>query len=107
MGAVIVSLLALSGFGMYVFLTLPSTAVITGTMGLFIMALTVVFVLSFAALIIWTDDVRNFYRGKSGVLATLIKIVTFPIWLFGILFCAWGVYETAKGVRNWMHEGKK
>jgi hypothetical protein len=104
MGAVIVLLLALSGFGLYVFLTLPATAVITGTMGLFIMALTLVFVLSFAALIIWTDVVRDFYRGKSGILATLIKIITFPIWLFGILFCAWGAYETAKGVRNWMHK---
>lgn len=104
MGAVIVLLLTLSGFGMYMFLTLPSTAVITGTMGLFIMALTAVFVLSFAALIIWTDSVRDFYRGKGGFFPTLIKIVTFPIWLFGILFCAWGAYETAKSVRNWMHK---
>jgi hypothetical protein len=104
MGAVIVLLLAISSFGLYVFLTLPATAVITGTMGLFIMALTVVFIGSFAALIIWTDSVRDFYKGKSGILATLIKIITFPIWLFGIIFCAWGAYETAKGVRNWMHK---
>jgi hypothetical protein len=104
MGAVIVSLLAFSGFGMYMFLTLPNATVITGTTGVIIMAFTAVFVLSFAAFIIWIDDVRDFYRGKSGFFPTLIKIVTFPIWLFGVLFCAWGAYETAKSVRNWMHK---
>jgi hypothetical protein len=104
MGAAIVISLLISGFGLFVFLTVPAGTVITGTMGMFIMLLTVVFVFSIAALIIWTDDVRLFYRKKHGLIPTLIKIITFPIWLFGILFCAWGAYETAKGVRNWMHK---
>lgn len=104
MGAVIVFLLFVSSVVLYVFLTLPSTAVITTTMGFVIMFFTVIFMFSAAALIIWTDDVRDFYRAKSGLIPTLVKIVTFPIWLSGMLFCAWGAYETAKGVRNWMHK---
>lgn len=106
MGAAIITSLLLSGFGLYVFLTLPAATVITGTMGLFIMLLTIVFLFSFAALIIWTDHIREFYNKKRGPVGTLIKIITFPIWLFGIVFCAWGAYETAKGVRNWMHKSK-
>ena len=104
MGAVIVTLLFGSSIALYVFLTLPATVAITTTMGMYIMLATIIFVFSFAALIIWTDHVRAFYSGKHGLIPTLIKIATFPIWLFGMLFCAWGAYETAKSVRNWMHE---
>lgn len=106
MGAAIVISLLVSGIALYVFLTLPAAVVITTGMGLFIALLTMIFLASCGALIIWTDSVRAFYRKKHGLIPTLIKIITFPIWLFGILFCAWGAYETAKGVRNWMHEGK-
>lgn len=104
MGAVIVLLLAISSVGLWYFLTLPATAVISGSAGLVIMAFTVVFFMSVAALIIWTDSVREFYQHKRGIIPLIIKIVTFPIWLFGILFCAWGVYSHAKNVRNWMHK---
>jgi len=104
MGAAIVLMMLLSSTGLYMFLTVPAGTVITTGMGYFIMLLTFAFIFSFAALIIWTDDVRAFYRKKHGLVPTLIKIITFPIWLFGILFCAWGAYETAKGIRNWMHK---
>ena len=107
MGAVVITLLAGSGLFLYIVLTVPAMAAHTVGMGLITALVTMVFAFSFAGLIIWTDDVRAFYRKKHGLIPTVIKIITFPIWLFGILFCAWGAYETVKGVRNWMHEGKK
>ena len=107
MGAVIVTLLAVSGFILYIMLTVPAMAATTTGLGIFTALVTMVFAFSFVGLIVWTDNVRAFYRKKHGLIPTLIKIVTFPIWLFGILFCAWGAYETAKGIRDWMHEGKK
>ncbi len=64
MGAVIVILLAISSLGLWFFLTLPASAVISGSMGIVIMALTVVFIMSVAAFIIWTDHVRDFYANN-------------------------------------------
>jgi len=100
MGAAIVGTVVVSGFVLYLF----AISHVAATMGIYIALTTMIFMASCGALIIWTDDVRAFYSKKHGLIPTLIKIITFPIWLFGILFCAWGAYETAKGVRNWMHK---
>ena len=106
MGSTIVTLLFGSGFGLYYFLTLPNDVHISANAGYFIMLLTVIFIFSVVGLILFTDQVRDFYRTKHGLIPTLIKIVTFPIWVFGMLLVLLGAYGAAKGVRDWSHKGK-
>ena len=103
MGAAIIFLLMGSGFGLWMFLVLPAGTVFTSLMTGTILTLTVTFMFSGAALIIWTDTVRDYYRNQRGAWAFFVKLITFPIWLFGMIFCAWAIYETAKDVRNWSH----
>jgi hypothetical protein len=104
MGAAIVTLLFGSGCGLYYFLTLPNSVHLSNNEGYFIMLLTFIFVFSVVGLILWTDQVRDFYRAKHGLIPTLIKIVTFPIWVFGMLLALLGAYGAAKGVRDWSHK---
>lgn len=67
------------------------------------MLLTFIFIFSTVGLILWTDQVIDFYRTKHGLIPTLIKIITFPIWLLGMLLALLGAYGAAKGVRDWSH----
>lgn len=72
--------------------------------GLFIMFLTMVFIFFVIAFFKWVLSVRETYSKKSGLGPVLIMIITFPIALIALLFYVWGAYETAKGIRNWMHK---
>ena len=101
--AILIGLLV-GGFGMWHYLALPNGTVWTNDMGFKMMFFTIVFLISAIGLNIWNDDVRDFYANKKGGFALFIKIITFPIWLFGVLTTIWAAYETAKGVRNWMHK---
>lgn len=92
------------GCGLWHYLTLPNGTIWTNNMGFTVMFFTIIFVLSAAGLIVWNNEVREFYLGKKGLVAWLIKIITFPIWLFNVLTDIWASYQVAKGVRNWMHK---
>jgi len=104
MGALIVISTFINGAILAYIIGLPLGTPITETISNITIVCTVLFMFSFGALIVWTDHVREFYNRKSGPFATFVKIITFPIWLFGVMFCAWAMYETAKDVRNWMHK---
>ena len=86
---------------------MPADTVFTGTTDIIVISSTVIWIFSLIGLFVWIDDVRAFYRNKNDPLSIVIKIVTFPIWLLGILLGIWGMYDTAKGVRNWMHKNDR
>ena len=83
---------------------MPDGSGFTASDHLTIMGATVVWFFSLIGLFVWIEDVRAFYRNKNDPLSIVIKIITFPIWLLGLLLGLWGAYETAKGVRNWLNK---
>jgi hypothetical protein len=104
MGTVVLGSLAISTLVILHYCLLPVETVWTGAMDLTLIAFTMIWGMSVIGLFVWLDDVRKFYRDKNDPLAMAIKIITFPIWIIGFVLFAWGSYETAKGVRNWMNK---
>lgn len=104
MGATIVTSFMLSTATVAWFLMLPHDAHLTSNQVSVLMFAGVVWMISFVSLILWTDHVRAFYAYKTGTWATFVKIITFPIWLLGMILMAIGIIHEAERVRDWMQK---
>ena len=102
MGLTIVTSFMVSTITVIWFLMLPVDAHLSSGQVSVLLTAGVIWIASFVGLILWVDHVRAFYANESGPFATLVKVVTFPIWLIGMILMAIGIIHEAERVRDWM-----
>lgn len=101
MGATIVTTFMISSATVAWFLMLPHDAHLSSTQATILMSAGIIWIVSFISLILWVDRVREFYANQTGIFATFVKIITFPIWLIGMILMAIGIIHEAERIRDW------
>ena len=98
MGKICVTLSLVSGYGLLAFLVFtPVGYHLPDSLGFLIAALTMCLIFSAGGLFIWSDEVSAYLKSKNGRGFTILKILVFPLRLFGFTLGAYGASQSGSG----------